>query len=307
MSSFKMLSVIVFCFLLGGAVVATDSPFITDESDSIYGKGVHAFFDRDYEVSITILSKAEEIKSNDPRPYYFLGLAHLRQKKTEPAEQYFKKAAQLEFNGRSLRDYAVSESLRRIQGKERMRIEAIREEERTNARARERRLREMRYGRENAIARETIARENLRQTTSPNRTENQQNADLAALQEAVDGLGDNAFGVKPIDPTNTTVENIVPRRTDPHPSGEVPANITVEPEVPVVPTAPNTQEPSTQETAVPQSKRTFVNPDAAAESRQPARSQTAASTNPVQTVQVAAAKELGRALGTLFSGKAGTE
>jgi tetratricopeptide (TPR) repeat protein len=297
MGSFKPLSVIVFCFLLGGAVVTADSPFVTDESDSLYGKGVHAFFDRDYQEAVTILSKAEEIKTNDPRPYYFLGLAHLRQKNTEVADQYFKKAAQLEFNGHSLRDYAVSESLRRIQGTERIRIEEIRNEERTNALAKERRLREMRYSREKAVD-----RENLRQTTPSNRHENRQPADLAALQKAAGDLGENAFGIKPIDPIHTTAENIVTRKAETNPFGEVTIHTTAEPEIPVVTTVP-----SNQATAAPLPKRTFVNPDIAGEIQEPVQSQTAASTNPVRSVQTAAAKELGRALGTLFSGKASPE
>ena len=295
MRSFKPLSVIVCYFLLGGAIVAADSPYVSEESDSIYGKGVHAFFDRDYKEAVTILSKAEEIKNNDPRPSYFLGLAHLRQKKTETAEQYFKKAAQLEFSGHTLRDYAVSESLRRIQGTERMRIEEIREEERANALVREQRLREMRYGREN-----TVIRDNLQQITSPHRNEDRHNVDLAL--PAAGGFGENAFGVKPIDPINRTAENIVTRRAETNPFGEVIVNTATETEIPVATTVSRNQE-----TAAPLPKRTFVNPDLAGDLQKPVQSSTAASPNPVRSVQAAAAKELGRAMGTLFSGKAGPE
>jgi len=227
MGNFKLLSAIVFCFLLGGTITATDFRFVTDESDALYGKGVHAFFDRDYEGAVTILSKVEEIKSVDPRPYYFLGLAQLRQKKTELAKQSFKKAAQLEFGRRSLRDYAVSESLRRIQGNERMWIEKIRAEERENAQARERQLREMRYSRENAAA-----RENLRQK-----------ANTEPLQNLAEDLRESAFGVKPIDPLNTVPENIVPRKLDTNPFGEVTAPAAPEPEILI-----KTNESSDQET-----------------------------------------------------------
>jgi tetratricopeptide (TPR) repeat protein len=156
MSSLKRLSVLAVCFLFGGTVFAGDSPIAVDESVSIYGNGVHAFFDRNYEEAISILLKAEEIKSEDPRSYYFLGLAYLRQKKSERADRCFKKAAQLEFSGRAIRDYAVSESLRRIQGEERLRIEKIRTEERTNARIREQRLLELRFSKESAAAREDL-------------------------------------------------------------------------------------------------------------------------------------------------------
>ena len=280
MNSFNLLSAIVFCFLGGAVVTATDFPFVTEESDSLYGKGVHAFFDRDYEQAAAILAKAEKLKTNDPRLYYFLGLAQLRQKKTVLAEQSFKKAAQLEYSGRSLRDYAVSESLRQIQGNERMRIEKIREEARENAQVRERHLRERRYGRENATA-----RENLRQ-----------NADSATLQNVADDLGDSAFGVKPIDPLNTTMENIVPHRVVTNPFGEVTAVIPVE-----------TIESSNQEADAPQPSRTVENPDVAVTTPEPVHGQTGVSANPVRGVQASAAKEVGRALGTLFSGKASTE
>jgi len=299
MGSFKLLLVGTFFTLLGGAVVAADFHFVTDESDSIYGKGVHAFFDRDYEEAVAILSKAEEIKNNDPRPYYFLGLAHLRQKKSELAEQYFKKAAQLEFDGLSLRDYAVSESLRRIQGEERLRIEKIRSEERGNAQIREQQIRAMRYGSKNSVA-----RENLRQTMPLHQHINQNNADIAALQESMEDWGENAFGVKPIDAGNASKENIVPRRTDTNPFGEVTVNITAEKKIPEV-SVPRKQEP-----VAPQPRRTYVNPDVVVEPQKPVQSQTAAtaaSMNPVQNVQSATAKELGKALGTLFSGKASTE
>jgi tetratricopeptide (TPR) repeat protein len=171
MCRFKHLSVFALCVLLGGTVFAgdstiyADSTIVADESVSLYGNGVHAFFDRHYGEAVKILSKAEEIKSEDPRAYYFLGLAYLRQKKTERAERYFKKAAQLEFNGRALRDYAVSESLRRIQGAERMRIEKIRNEERINARIKAQRQLELRYGKENAAAQDDLL-QSLKKTVS---------------------------------------------------------------------------------------------------------------------------------------------
>ena len=290
MSNSKLLSVIVFCSLVGRTVFAMDSLVVTDESDYIYGKGVHAFFDRDYEESIAILSKAEEIKNNDPRSYYFLGLAYLRQKKAEQADQYFKKAAQLEYNGRGLRDYAVSESLRRIQGEERLRIEKIRTEERANAQIREQRFRELRYGRENAAD-----RENLQQLLTQNKKD-----DVIAIQQTVEDSDNNAFGIQPIDPINTREENIIARRTDVNPFGGIDVGSNVESKEVSASATPRNKEPA----AVPRTERTFVNTDVLAVQQEvrPTEHQVAPSTS-----MSSVARQLGKTLGTMFSRKANTE
>jgi len=218
MNSSKLFTIAAFCFLFGGAVLVA-STFVTDESDVIYGKGVHAFFDRNYAEAVKILSEVEKLETADPRPYYFLGLAHLRQEK--PADHFFKKAAKLEYSGRAMRDYAVSESLRRIQGDERQRIEKIRAEERVNAQQREQRLAEIRYGNENAAGREA-----LRQTVPSNRKE-----DLEAFQKIAESFGNNAFGARAIDPTNTSEEIIAARRTENNPFGGITTRADTLPEI----------------------------------------------------------------------------
>jgi len=195
MHTLNISSATLLCILFGGTLLAGNSLFVSDESERIYGRGVHAFFDRNYELAIAILSQAEEIDTEDPRPFYFLGLAHMRQENTEKAEQYFRKAAQLEFGGRALRNYPVSESLRRIQGEERVRLENIRTEERTNARMMEQRLQEARYGTGNAAAREALL-QSLQQTPREN---------LSAVAENV---LDNPFGLRPVNPIRSPEEGI---------------------------------------------------------------------------------------------------
>ena len=292
MSNSRFLPAIICCCLLGGAGITTDTFAAADESDYLYGKGVHAFFDRNYEEAVTVLSKAEELKSEDPRPYYFLGLAYLRQKKNEQADQYFKTAAQLEYSGRALRDYAVSEALRRIQGEERLRIEKIRAEERINAGANEQRRQEMRYNRETATA-----RTNLLQTTSQG-----QNADAAALQREIDVIADNPFGVKPIDPLNTTEDVMVARTAPANPFGTIESSTDEEPLVfvPAAAASPNR--------AVPVPIRTFVNPDV---QRQPQIANNefefVQETSIVRGMSTEAARQVGRTLGSLFSRKAKEE
>ena len=275
MSNFKLPPVLVFCILLGGAVFVADFVVAVDEVDSIYGQGVHAFFDRDYEEAVHILSKAERIKHNDPRPYYFLGLAYLRQRKTEQADQCFKKAAQLEFSERTLRDYAVSESLRRIQGAERQRIEKIRIDERMNAQAREQVLQEMRYGKENAAAGEQ----------------------LPALQQMENSFGNNPFGVKPMDPLNTSGESVVLTRTESNPFGGIMSGTGSIPEQVSAPTVQRTGEP-----AVVRTERTFVNPNIPAAQQDTARQTAAAGASMSDT-----ARQLGKTLGSMFSKKASAE
>jgi len=309
MSNSKFLLVTAFCLLLGGTVCAADTFFVIDESDHVYGKGVHAFFDRDYEGAVTILLQVEEMKSNDPRPYYFLGLAYLRQKKTEQADRCFEKAAQLEYSGRTSRDYGVAESLRRIQGEERLRIEKIRSEERTNAQKREQQRQEVRYGRENTADRDT-----LRQLASQHQKE-----DLEALQKETNSFSTNVFGVKPMDPINTAEENVVVRRVETNPFGGVAASgVKEDVKEPVIsdPTPPRERRSPVAAPPV-RTERTFVNaavgPGGEEDTmkRNSGQSDTVVSPaalimNPAQGAR-AAAKEFGRGLGTFFSRRGNAE
>ncbi len=119
-----------------------------NRAEALYGQGVHAFFDNDFQESTNLLLKVEELGSEDPRPYYFLALSYLRMEDDQKAEEYFRKAAKLEWEGRSFRDYNVSDALRRIQGKERLYIEMFRSQaKREWQQAETRRLNEM-YKRE---------------------------------------------------------------------------------------------------------------------------------------------------------------
>ena len=284
MSTAKLAFVTVFCLLLSGIALIASTVTVTEDSERIYGQGVHAFFDRDYEGAVTILLKIDDIKSADPRPYYFLGLAYLRQEKTEQADQYFKKAAQLEYSGRAARDYGVAESLRRIQGEERLRIEKIRSEERTNAQIREQQFREARYGKENADDRES-----LRQIAPQHQKE-----DLAVLQKMAGNFGGNAFGVKPIDPINTTEESVVIHRRETNPLGEVTTTVSEATTISVSPD-PIISTPTTPS----RTERQFVNPDVPVAVR--TQTQSGATLSPVRSAQAAAAKEFGKGLGAWVS------
>jgi tetratricopeptide (TPR) repeat protein len=124
--------------------------FKVSRSESLYGKGVHAFFDKDYEGAISLLTQAEQLGSEDPRPYYFLALSHFRLKQNDKADDYFKKAARFEWEGQSVRDYDVSGALRRIQGNERLHVERYRHQAKLDWQHAEKRKRDILYANEKA-------------------------------------------------------------------------------------------------------------------------------------------------------------
>ncbi|MDR2756276.1 MAG: tetratricopeptide repeat protein [Planctomycetaceae bacterium] len=124
--------------------------FKVSHSENLYGKGVHTFFDKDYAETIKLLTQVEQLGSEDPRPYYFLALAHSRLKQNDKAVDYFKKAARLERKGQSVRDYNVSEALRRIQGNERLHVERYRNQAKLDWQQAEKRKRDILYANEKA-------------------------------------------------------------------------------------------------------------------------------------------------------------
>jgi hypothetical protein len=140
------------CFVLwvscNVALLFADTLFKVSRSEHLYGKGVHAFFDKDYSGAIDLLTQAEQLGSEDPRPYYFLALAHSRLKHNDKANEYFKKAAQFEWEGQAARDYNVSEALRRIQGNERLNIERYRTQAKLDWQKMEKRKRDILYAKE---------------------------------------------------------------------------------------------------------------------------------------------------------------
>jgi hypothetical protein len=123
----SMVVLVSFFARLGVADTSADEFTIANEAEVLYGKGVHAFFDGDYKAALTIFGRVEYLASEDPRPYFFSALARYRlDNESAEADKYFKKAAKLEWEGRAVREYNVSDALRRIQGKERLHIEQYR-------------------------------------------------------------------------------------------------------------------------------------------------------------------------------------
>jgi len=116
-------------FVLLGLLVIGAGSSRADEAmlDQLYGDGVHAFFSGDFAGAYTQLSTAIRDGSQDPRVYYFRGLAEMRLGREPDAVADLQKGAALEatdVNGR----FFVGRSLERIQGSPRMVLEQYREQ-----------------------------------------------------------------------------------------------------------------------------------------------------------------------------------
>lgn len=86
-----------------------------------YGNGVHAYYAGDYQRSYEELSAAIDGGTQDPRAFYFRGLAALRLGRLDEADADFALGANAEAAGRG--GWAVGRSLERIQGEPRLQLE----------------------------------------------------------------------------------------------------------------------------------------------------------------------------------------
>lgn len=127
------------------------------ELDDLYGRGVHAYFSRDSFRAVDLLNQAIEHGSQDPRAYYFRGLALRNLGREEDAKLDFATGAKLEATGEDLIG-KVSRSLERVQGPLRLQIESTRKLARLKARNERLAREEQRYGRIEATDRETLRR-----------------------------------------------------------------------------------------------------------------------------------------------------
>lgn len=88
------------------------------------GRGVHAFHTGDFDRAYDDLTNAIEAGSDDPRAFYFRGLASLRLGRTGEADADFSAGAEREATDGSTR--RVSRSLERVQGCDRLTLERFR-------------------------------------------------------------------------------------------------------------------------------------------------------------------------------------
>jgi hypothetical protein len=113
--------------LIGLAAVLAVAPLAAQDGveGQMYGSGVHAYFSQNYQKAYNDLSAAIKLGSQDPRVYYFRGLAFEHLGRPEEAVMDFQKGAELE-NSDIAGTGEVGRSLERIQGPMRMTIEKYR-------------------------------------------------------------------------------------------------------------------------------------------------------------------------------------
>jgi Tfp pilus assembly protein PilF len=104
-----------------------------DASRALFGEGIHEYFNGEYELAFDLFTDAIEANGKDPRPHYYRGLTLTRVGRADAAESDFKTGAKLEAS-LERGAFAVAQSLTRIQGKLRMKLEQYRREARRNAR-----------------------------------------------------------------------------------------------------------------------------------------------------------------------------
>jgi hypothetical protein len=98
--------------------------------DELYGKGVHAYFANNPTLAAELLTQAIDSGSQDPRAYYFRGLALASQGDSYAGQADYERGAELEASKR--RSNNIGKALERIQGAQRREIEKARQNARVN-------------------------------------------------------------------------------------------------------------------------------------------------------------------------------
>lgn len=122
----------IFSGVLSGTILSVGCLFgpgigtaVGQGFDTIYGRGVHQLFDRQCQEAIQSFDLAIGVNDQDPRAWYFRGLAHEFSGNSWAAQSDYQQGAMLEARG-NRRSHAVGQALERIQGPTRICIEKIR-------------------------------------------------------------------------------------------------------------------------------------------------------------------------------------
>lgn len=108
------------------------------------GNGLHAYYSHNYTAAFETLSSVIAGGCQDPRAYYFRGLALLRLGADDSAAADFQKGAELESAGMT-QVMTVARALERVQGSDRATLEQFRATARMTAARKEEALRKQRY------------------------------------------------------------------------------------------------------------------------------------------------------------------
>jgi hypothetical protein len=119
----SILAICMFALLIPCAV-AQDA-----QHRVLYGQGVHAYYNGDYESAVRYLTATISKDTDDPRSYYFRGLANAKLGNDEASLADLKTGAAIEaLDDRGF--YKISAALQRIQGQPRLQIEKLRKQAR---------------------------------------------------------------------------------------------------------------------------------------------------------------------------------
>ena len=139
---FRVFASLIACLgIMASPGDAADADRVTSQW---YGNGVHKYFAGDYSGAHEALSRAIDAGTKDPRCYYFRAMAELKLGRDDEALADMKAGAKLE-NQDSDRFYGVNRSLERVQGRDRLMLEKIRQQARTTAYEAEKARSERRY------------------------------------------------------------------------------------------------------------------------------------------------------------------
>ena len=122
MLRFRCGLIVLAVAIAGGSPSAAE--FVGEEPVAVknaIGDGMHAYHAGDYDRAYDDLTNAIEAGTDDPRAYYFRGLAALRLGRTSEAEADFTTGADRELVTGSMR--RASQSLERVQGTDRLSLE----------------------------------------------------------------------------------------------------------------------------------------------------------------------------------------
>ena len=116
---------VLLVLILSVAPSSTEAADRSSSAAEMYSHGVHSYFSGNLNRADVYLYRAAELSPNDPRPYYFRALALLRLGRTWEADDLLRTGAAIEANSNASA-YGIGESLQRVQGANRLKLEQFR-------------------------------------------------------------------------------------------------------------------------------------------------------------------------------------
>jgi len=194
-------------------LVATEAKAQEDLLAELYGRGVHAYFAKDYVEAHEQFTAAIDGGSTDPRCFYFRGLTYVKLGRPEESKEDFARGAALEVTGEQF--YPIGRSLERIRGTTRLQLEKIRLQARIEVRQREKEEKDARYG--GAGSFEKSQERVLRKQPTPDFPEQPDTTEPDTTEPDVTEPDTTEPPGDEVDPTNPFGED----KTDPFDTGKI--------------------------------------------------------------------------------------